>query len=142
MMPYNAPTAPTGKDALNAKLYGGEIDIMEAPAYARKSNGIVQQALHIGDYNRNTGTSTFSMNWLTENVGDIYDSFHTYGLYWDENMYKFYVDENVFGLLVITILVMFLVLHNIYSYLLKLAEEMALLVKTLGKQFCQKTSNL
>ena len=93
MMPYNAPTAPTGKDALNAKLYGGEIDIMEAPAYARKSNGIVQQALHIGDYNRNTGTSTFSMNWLTENVGDIYDSFHTYGLYWDENMYKFYVDE-------------------------------------------------
>lgn len=93
MMPFEAPTAPTGKDARNAKLYGGEIDIMEAPAYARKSNQIVQQALHIGDYNRGTGSSTFSMNWLTENVGDIYDSFHTYGLYWDENMYKFYVDE-------------------------------------------------
>lgn len=93
MMPYNAPIAPTGKDARNAKLYGGEIDIMEAPAYARKNNGIVQQALHIGDYNRGTGSSTFSMNCLTENVGDIYDSFHTYGLYWDENMYKFYVDD-------------------------------------------------
>lgn len=93
MMPYNAPKAPTGKDARNAKLYGGEIDIMEAPAYARKNNGVVQQALHIGDYNRGTGSSVFSMNWLTENVGDIYDSFHTYGLYWDENMYKFYVDD-------------------------------------------------
>lgn len=93
MMPYNAPNAPTGKDARNAKLYGGEIDIMEAPAYGRKNNGVVQQALHIGDYNRGTGESTFSMNWLTENVGDIYDSFHTYGLYWDENIYKFYVDE-------------------------------------------------
>lgn len=93
MMPFEAPTAPTGEDARNAKLYGGEIDIMEAPAYGRKSNQIVQQALHIGDYNRGTGSSTFSMNWLTENVGDIYDSFHTYGLYWDENMYKFYVDN-------------------------------------------------
>lgn len=93
MMPFNAPTAPTGEEARNAKLYGGEIDIMEAPAYARKSNQIVQQALHIGDYNRGTGTSTFSMNWLTENVGDIYDSFHTYGLYWDEDIYKFYVDD-------------------------------------------------
>lgn len=93
MMPYNAPTAPTGKDALDAKTYGGEIDIMEAPAYGRKNNEVVQQALHIGDYNRGTGTSTFSMNWLTENVGDIYDSFHTYGLYWDENIYKFYVDD-------------------------------------------------
>ncbi len=92
LMPYNAPVAPTGNDAKNAKLYGGEIDIMEAPAYARKNNQVVQQALHIGDYNRGTGTSTFSMNWLTEDVGDIYDNFHTYGFYWDENMYKFYVD--------------------------------------------------
>lgn len=92
LMPYNAPVAPTGNDAKNAKLYGGEIDIMEAPAYARKNNQVVQQALHIGDYNRGTGTSTFSMNWLTEDIGDIYDNFHTYGFYWDENMYKFYVD--------------------------------------------------
>ncbi len=91
-MPYNAPEVPTGNDAKNAKLYGGEIDIMEAPAYARKKNQVVQQALHIGDYNRGTGTSTFSMNWLTEDIGDIYDNFHTYGFYWDENMYKFYVD--------------------------------------------------
>ena len=59
------------------------IDIMEAPAYARKNNGIVQQALHIEDYNRGTGSSTFSMNWLTENIGDLYDSFHTYGLFSD-----------------------------------------------------------
>lgn len=93
MMPYNAPKAPTGKEARNAKIYGGEIDIMEAPAYARSTNEVVQQALHIGDYDRGTGSSVFSINWLTEKVGDIYDSFHTYGLYWDENMYKFYVDD-------------------------------------------------
>ncbi len=93
MMPYNAPKATDGKAALDAKTYGSEIDIMEAPAYARKNNQVVQQALHIGDYNLGTGTSTFNMKWLTENAGDIYDNFHVYGFYWDENMYKFYIDN-------------------------------------------------
>jgi len=29
---------------------------------------------------------------LFDDYGDIYDEFHTYGLYWDENIYIFYID--------------------------------------------------
>lgn len=94
MMPWNAPEPPNEKALRNARIYGGELDIMEAPAFACKKNQIVQQALHIGGYGK-THSSVFNLDWTTNDVGDIYDNFHTYGFYWDENMYKFYVDDEV-----------------------------------------------
>ena len=72
----------------NANKAGAEIDIFEAPAYP---NLRVQQAFHIGGYEKNH-KSTTNPKWLTASYGDIYDSYHTYGLYWDEKTYVYYVD--------------------------------------------------
>lgn len=91
MMPLQGMPEDNVPDARNAKKYGSEIDIMEAPTYGRNGAGLVQQAVHNGGYGA-THESTFNPRWLTTDCGDLYDSFHTYGLYWDENIYKFYID--------------------------------------------------
>lgn len=72
----------------DARVAGAEIDIFEA-AFFPKS--VVQQNVHIGGYG--TKHQSFpNVMALFGDYGDIYDDFHTYGLYWDENIYIFYID--------------------------------------------------
>lgn len=74
----------------NGRKYGAEIDIMEGPCWPKSK---VQQAVHKGGYGDKTHTSIFNPRWVTESWGDIYDEFHTYGVFWNEDIYKFYVDD-------------------------------------------------
>lgn len=75
-------------DVKSAKKNGAEIDIMEAPCYP---NPYVQQAVHIGGYGKKH-SSTFWLGCFSYDIGNIYDDFHTYGVFWNEDIYKFYVD--------------------------------------------------
>ncbi len=75
----------------DGKSAGNEIDVFEAPAYPREK---VQQTVHIGGYGAKHRTIT-NIKWLINELGDVYDEFHTYGLYWNEEIYIFYVDGKV-----------------------------------------------
>ncbi|MDR2687298.1 MAG: glycoside hydrolase family 16 protein [Oscillospiraceae bacterium] len=71
---------------------GTEIDVFEAPFYRRRLpllKNMVTTNLHYGGY--------FNKTWRMKNIGkfrvnDPYDTFHTYGLEWNENEYVFYID--------------------------------------------------
>lgn len=75
-------------DEKDASINGAEIDIMEAPCYP---DPYVQQAVHIGGYEKKH-ESTFWLGCFSYDIGDIYEDFHTYGVFWNEDIYKFYVD--------------------------------------------------
>lgn len=75
----------------DGKTAGNEIDVFEAPAYPREK---VQQTVHIGGYGAGQRTVT-NVKWLVNELGDLYDDFHTYGVYWNEDIYIFYVDGKV-----------------------------------------------
>lgn len=83
---------PVGEDFENgntdAKVAGSEIDIFEAPAYPREK---VQQTIHLGGYG-SSHQSIYNIKWLVTDLGNIYDDFHTYGVYWNKDIYIFYVD--------------------------------------------------
>lgn len=85
---WSMPTNGFKNDTKDASINGAEIDIMEAPAYPKQR---IQQAIHIGGY-EDLHESTFWAGWLSRDAGDVYDNFHTYGFYWDQNIYKFYID--------------------------------------------------
>lgn len=72
----------------DATVAGAEIDVFEAPAYPKAT---VQQAVHIGGYGKNH-KSVFNVKWLVADFGDLYNEFHTYGVYWNKDIYIFYVD--------------------------------------------------
>jgi len=71
---------------------GTEIDIYESPYWRRRLpllKNAVSTNLHYGGY--------FNQTWRMHNVGifrvrEPYDTFHTYGLEWNENEYIFYID--------------------------------------------------
>ena len=70
---------------------GTEVDIYESPYYNRRTKllrDMVTSNLHYDGYSkahRSTNVGRFR-------VKDPYDSFHTYGLEWNENEYIFYID--------------------------------------------------
>ena len=71
---------------------GTEIDVFEAPFYWRRLKLLknkITTNLHYGGY--------FNKTWRTKNIGKFrvsepYDTFHTYGLEWNEHEYIFYID--------------------------------------------------
>lgn len=74
----------------DASVWGSEIDVFEVPIWPQNK---IQQAIHVGGYDEKLHTSTFNPRWLTfDKMSDIYDSYHTYGFYWNEDIYKFYID--------------------------------------------------
>lgn len=72
----------------DASVAGAEIDVFESPAYPYD---LVQQAIHVGGYGENH-RSAINLKWLITSYGNVYDEFHTYGVYWTEDIYIFYVD--------------------------------------------------
>lgn len=70
---------------------GSEIDVFESmyafsPFYPIKNS--VTHAVHIGGYGaglKSVGSPNFFFR-------DLYDTYHTYGVLWDENGYTFYID--------------------------------------------------
>lgn len=77
-----------GQENADAKLYGAEIDVFEAPAYPYD---LVQQTLHAGGYGDNHVGAT-NLKWLVTSYSNLYDEFHTYGVYWTPDIYIFFVD--------------------------------------------------
>jgi len=70
---------------------GTEIDVMESPFYRSRNplrKNSVPSSLHYGSY----GLFHVMKNVGRYRVDDPYDSFHTYGLEWNENGYIFYID--------------------------------------------------
>lgn len=72
----------------NAAEAGAEIDVMEAP-YGRK---IVHQAVHVGGYGKRL-RSVRNPSWRLRTFPDLFDRFHTFGVYWNEDVYVFFVDR-------------------------------------------------
>lgn len=72
----------------DSAVAGAEIDVFESPAYPYD---IVQQAIHVGGYGNNH-RSAINLKWLVTSYGNVYDEFHTYGVFWSEDIYIFYVD--------------------------------------------------
>ncbi|MCQ2409318.1 MAG: glycoside hydrolase family 16 protein [Clostridia bacterium] len=75
----------------NTDKYGAEIDIFEAPFSPANQ---VQHTLHIGG-DRGIQTFRYSNIETEKDEDNFYNSFHTYGLYWDENTYVFFIDGEV-----------------------------------------------
>ncbi len=81
--------ANANTEYLNTGIDGTEIDIFESPFYydifMRQT---VSHAVHYDGY----GEHLKSAPKTGVNVPNLYGDFHTYGLEWTENYYKFYVD--------------------------------------------------
>lgn len=75
---------------LNRGTDGTEIDIFESPYFSEKGKGKnnVSHAVHYDCYEYTKSASKGSV----KVKGNPYEEFHTYGLEWTENYYKFYVD--------------------------------------------------
>lgn len=95
MMPYDnfvGDHLPDGQnDAfLNSGTDGTEIDIFETPfAYQGwLRDNVINHAVHYDGYRENLK----SAKKLDIKVSQLYDMYHTYGLEWDKDYYRFYVD--------------------------------------------------
>lgn len=86
MMPQNDAAFFAGN--ADAKTAGAEIDIMENPCFDKPK---IQHAIHAGGYGPGRILRTRPVRKCGD-LGDIYGEFHTYGLYWDEDVYIFCVD--------------------------------------------------
>jgi len=80
-------------DTTDGGKNGAEIDVFESPYYDdiysnKKLKETAFHTLHIDGY----GEEHKSRMSPYYQVGDIYDEYHTYGVYWDENEYVFYID--------------------------------------------------
>jgi len=80
-------------DTTDGGKNGAEIDVFESPYYDDKYNDerlkeTAFHTLHIDGYG-DEHKSKMSPYYL---IGDIYDEYHTYGVYWDEKEYIFYID--------------------------------------------------
>ena len=67
---------------------GAEIDIFESPYYARRQNGLVTCNLHYDGYGRAHRTKNAGII----RVENPYETFHDYGVEWNEREYIFYID--------------------------------------------------
>lgn len=67
---------------------GAEIDIFESPYYARRQNGLVTCNIHYDGYGRAHRTKNAGLI----RVGNPYETFHNYGVEWNEQEYIFYLD--------------------------------------------------
>lgn len=67
---------------------GAEIDIFESPYYARRQNGLVTCNLHYDGYGRAHRTKNAGII----RVDNPYETFHDYGVEWNEREYIFYID--------------------------------------------------
>lgn len=66
---------------------GSEIDIFEAPYYGKENPNSIQNAIHWGGYaekHKSLATGPIAVD------ADIYNTYNTYGLEWNENEYIFY----------------------------------------------------
>lgn len=69
---------------------GTEIDVMESPFWSNsKLRNSTQHALHYDGYGEAHQSEGYG-NWLIK--GDPYSEFHTYGVEWNEDCYRFYID--------------------------------------------------
>lgn len=83
----------TMPDPTDGGRNGAEIDVFESPYYndpARQGpyKNTAFHTLHVDGYGKDH-KSKMSPYY---SIDDIYDTFHTYGVYWDDKTYVFYVD--------------------------------------------------
>lgn len=72
---------------------GAEIDVFESPYFYDKTTGLNYKStafhtLHVDGYSDDHK----GLQSPYYHVGDLYDTFHTYGVYWDDKTYVFYID--------------------------------------------------
>jgi beta-glucanase (GH16 family)/glycerophosphoryl diester phosphodiesterase len=67
----------------------GEIDIME---HVGKDPNVVHVSLHSELYNHMKGTQIT----YVDTLDNVFDTFHKYGIEWDEKLIKFYVDDQLY----------------------------------------------
>ncbi|MDE7216179.1 MAG: glycoside hydrolase family 16 protein [Clostridia bacterium] len=73
---------------LNTGIDGTEIDIFESAFSFQRNSNVVNHAVHYDgymDYLKSVGK-------LNVKVPRLYEEYHTYGLEWTEEYYKFYID--------------------------------------------------
>ena len=97
-MMYDSPTS-------DVNVCGAEIDIMESPYFNPVNNLLSKQlvenetyqcAVHVGDYKKNYIKKEQFINTQTAKTQiDIYDDWHTFGLDWSEDYYRFYFDRKL-----------------------------------------------
>lgn len=89
MMPIDNFASDKEGSTLNTAIDGAEIDIFESPFYYdKKARETINHAIHYDGY----GDNLKSVPKTGIKVKDLYDEFHTYGLEWTEQYYRFYVD--------------------------------------------------
>ncbi len=76
----------SSEDKYNGWPHSGEIDIMENVGYEPH---IIHGTAHTLDYHHSIGTHKSGKLFLP----DVHDTFHVYGLQWDENQYTVFIDE-------------------------------------------------
>ena len=101
LMPKTMPTPSS-----DVRVAGAEIDIMESPYYNPKTLGntipkgkdTYQCAVHVGDYHdkyiKQENLVNSNRNLSSTNVS-IYDGWHTFGLDWTKDYYRFYFDRQL-----------------------------------------------
>lgn len=94
-----------GNPTSDVSVCGAEIDIMESPYYnpigldgvMPTDKGTYQCAVHVGDYGKNYLKKEQFVNSDRANGVDvnIYDGWHTFGLEWTSEYYRFYFDRQL-----------------------------------------------
>lgn len=89
----------------DVSICGAEIDIMESPYFNPVNNLLSKQlienetyqcAVHVGDYKKNYIKKEQFINTQTAKTQiDIYDDWHTFGLDWSKDYYRFYFDRKL-----------------------------------------------
>lgn len=104
LMPKTMPTPSS-----DVSVAGAEIDIMESPYYnpvtgplTPKDLDTYQCAVHVGDYDTKNKDTYIKKEYLVNSkttklnpeIG-IYDGWHTFGLDWTKDYYRFYFDRQL-----------------------------------------------
>lgn len=93
-----------GAPTSDVSIAGAEIDIMESPYYnpitmgnaMPKDKDTYQCAVHVGDYGDNYIKKENFINSNTTDVDvNIYDGWHSFGLDWTSEYYRFYYDRKL-----------------------------------------------
>lgn len=74
--------------------YGSEIDVFESPFFGSDDPNRVQGAVHWGGY----GDAHQTVSFATDDLGvDLYNTYNTYGLEWNEDSYTYYFNGKAIG---------------------------------------------